>query len=202
MQWLVPEVALFSCFRTFHPVFGSGSTSLIPTRNERGFHFLNILPYICCFWPFYFIHSELYMWDLSVVSFVFPWWQLLWIIFSSASWPFVSLFWRKACSCILPISWLDWLFCWELNLWRKYLVLFCRLPFVLLPVALLYRFYLDEVLTVYFSLCFLCLLRDAFLEVTETEDKKMLPEFASRIWMNFSLRFQYFIILRLSLCFV
>ena len=69
---------------------------------------------------------------------------------SSACWPFVGLLWRNVFLCILSISWLNCLFCWVLTLLRKYLVLFCRLPFILSPVALFYRFYLEEVLIVYF----------------------------------------------------
>ena len=85
------------------------------------------------------------------------------------------------------------MFFWVLPLLRKYLVLFCRLPFILSPVALLYRFYLDEVLIVYFSLCFLCLLRGALLAVAAGEEKKFLLEFTSRILMKYYLRFRNFI---------
>ena len=87
----------------------------IPNNSAGGFPFLHILSNTCCFMsckfsPFSLVWSGISLW----FWFVFPWWQVMRIIFSYACWPWVCLLWWSFYSCLLPISWLDCLFlgCW------------------------------------------------------------------------------------------
>ena len=104
VQLLSHCVALILTFWVTSILFFRVATSIyIPTNSVRGFPFLCIPTNISCFLScslksFWQMWGDITLW----FWFLFPWWQVMWRIFSCVCWPSVCLLWRNVCHIFCP----------------------------------------------------------------------------------------------------